>query len=502
MIKETPIKDSSKISSYRQIVKATAIFGGVQFFQVLVSIIKMKFVAILIGASGIGILGLFTTTTGFITSFTNFGLGTSSVKNIAEANASGDLENVKKISTILKKLVLLTGLFGLFVTIIFSPILSKLAFNVYDYTIGFIILSPTLLISQLSVGQSALLQGMRKIQFLSKSNIISAIIGLVISVSFYYYLGLNGIIPVLILTSLSTLIVSTYFSNKLKINKIDITWKDTWNEGNKMLKMGLFLNLSGVLSVGAAYAIRIVVSKLGGIQEVGFYTAGFTILNLYVGMLTSAIVSDYYPRLSEVITNPTAFSQTVNQQTEVLLLILAPIICTLLIYTNLLLHALYSKEFIVITKMMQWASLGIVFRTLSWAISYIFIAKGDSRLFFKIELTAQFYFIPFQIFGYMIYGLEGIGIAFLISYIVYIIVVYSLASKHYNYKIEVSNITILLMQVLFISVCFLFSILCNCNRFYYLFGAFLIVPSFIYSFYKLDNILHLKDMLAKRFNKG
>ena len=65
--------------SYRQIVKATSLFGGVQFFQIIISVIRSKFVAILLGPAGMGVVGLLTATTGLVAGLTNFGLGTSAV---------------------------------------------------------------------------------------------------------------------------------------------------------------------------------------------------------------------------------------------------------------------------------------------------------------------------------------------------------------------------------------------------------------------------------------
>ena len=52
-------------SSYRQIMKATSLFGGVQIFQIIISVIRSKFVAILLGPSGMGIVGLLASTTGW-----------------------------------------------------------------------------------------------------------------------------------------------------------------------------------------------------------------------------------------------------------------------------------------------------------------------------------------------------------------------------------------------------------------------------------------------------
>ncbi len=58
--------------SYKQIVKATSIFGGVQVIQILITIIRTKFVAILLGPAGMGINGLLGSTLNLVTGFTSF----------------------------------------------------------------------------------------------------------------------------------------------------------------------------------------------------------------------------------------------------------------------------------------------------------------------------------------------------------------------------------------------------------------------------------------------
>ena len=49
----------SEQTAYRNIFKATSLFGGVQVYQILIKIIKTKVVAVLLGPVGVGILGLF-----------------------------------------------------------------------------------------------------------------------------------------------------------------------------------------------------------------------------------------------------------------------------------------------------------------------------------------------------------------------------------------------------------------------------------------------------------
>ena len=74
--------DTSK-RSYRQILKTTSLFSGVQIASVLISIAKSKFAAVLIGPAGVGIVGVLNSTLNVISGITKFGLDVSAVKEIA-----------------------------------------------------------------------------------------------------------------------------------------------------------------------------------------------------------------------------------------------------------------------------------------------------------------------------------------------------------------------------------------------------------------------------------
>ena len=117
-------------------MKATSIFGGVQVFNIIISVVKSKFVAVLLGPAGMGISGLLLSTTTFIGTVTNFGLNTSAVKNIAEANATGDNKRISDVASVLRRLVWITGILGTLVTLVLSPLLSELTFGNKDYTVA------------------------------------------------------------------------------------------------------------------------------------------------------------------------------------------------------------------------------------------------------------------------------------------------------------------------------------------------------------------------------
>ena len=73
---------SESKDSYFQIIKATSIFGSVQFLNIIFSIIRTKFISIFIGPAGMGIVVLLQSTMNIISSFTGLGLETSTVKQL------------------------------------------------------------------------------------------------------------------------------------------------------------------------------------------------------------------------------------------------------------------------------------------------------------------------------------------------------------------------------------------------------------------------------------
>ena len=229
---------SEQKADYRQIMKATSIFGGVQIIQIIVQVIRSKFIAILLGPAGMGIAGLLVSTTNLISGLTGFGLGTSAVKDIAAATSTDDKSKITKVITVLRRIVWLTGFFGTLVTLVLSPLLSRLTFGNHDYTLAFIWISITLLFNQLTTGQVALLQGMRKLHYLARANLTGSILGLIFTVPLYYIWGIDGIVPGIIATSLVSFMASWYFSNKVKIEKYQcltrpdyINWKDNALDG-------------------------------------------------------------------------------------------------------------------------------------------------------------------------------------------------------------------------------------------------------------------------------
>ena len=114
-------------TSYEQALKSTGIVGGAQFLTILITVVKTKIVALLLGPAGVGVLGLLQGIVDMIRNATGLGIHFSAVKDVAAANASRDGQRIGRTIRILRRWVWGTGLLGMTVAIALSiPLRSVL----------------------------------------------------------------------------------------------------------------------------------------------------------------------------------------------------------------------------------------------------------------------------------------------------------------------------------------------------------------------------------------
>ena len=484
------------LSAYRNIMKATSLFGGVQVFKIIIAVVRSKVLAILLGPMGMGIEGLLSSTTGLISSITNFGLDISAVRDVAAANESNNSDRIARIIAVFRKLVWFTGLLGAVLTFVSASLLSELSFGNSDYTYAFMWLSATLFINQLASGQNVLLQGLRKLKYLAKANLIGSSLSLVFSLPLYYFYGIDGIIPAMIISSLITFFFAWFYAKKIKVDKVKVSPKEVVSDGKSMLKMGVMLSLTRVITVGASYIIRIYISQKGDLDDVGLYQAGFAIIFSYVGLVFNAMATDYYPKLSGVAKDTKKAIKLINQQAEIGLLILAPILTIFLVFINEIVIVLYSDQFVGVNEMIHWAALGMYFKLASWVMAFLFLAKGHSKLFFWNELSFNIYMLGFNMLGYTFYGLEGLGVSFFVTYLLYLIQVFVLCKKKYDFKFTPHFYKLFGVQLSLGIACFMTMRLVD-SPWNFIIGSGIILFTCIYSVIEMNKKIDLLGLLRK-----
>lgn len=488
--------NKDKVNSYNQIAKATSIFGGVQVFNILISIIRSKFIAVLLGVTGVGIIGLFNSTTGMIISLTSLGINFSAVRTISQSYAKNNISALSRTIITLRRWAYLIGIIGTVLTLALSTHLSRWVFGSDDYKWAFIFLSISLLFQSISGSQQAILQGVRKIKQLAKANVLGSIVGLCASIPLYYILGIKGIVPSLILIAAVSMTISLYFTSKIVVEKVTISIIDSFHEGLEMVKLGTVIMITNLTLLGVMYLVQLFINRTGGIVQVGLYVASTTIISGYIGLVFSSMLPDFLPRLSAVSNDSSEINKLVNQQTEIAILILGPILILLLSSLPIVINILYNSSFLPIVKLLQWGIPGILFMAINWTSSIMIIAKGDFKLFLIIELCTDILILFSNLVLYHYFRLEGIGIASLINNIFRLFFQLTILHKKYSFSFKKSCIIIFLIQLLLATIAFLFVWQLGYPKSYFL-GGIILLFSVFYSYLEINKRIDIRTIFTK-----
>ena len=405
---------SRKATHYRSILKASSLIGGASLINLLIGMVRVKFVAVLLGPAGVGLMGTYVTITTLVNTVSGMGISTSGVRQISESYGAGNQESISRTVTAVRRTVWLTGALGMLLTAAGALWLSRWSFGNEDHTVPVALLSVTVLLAAITSGQACLLQGARRIADMAKVSVVGAVNGTLIGIPCYYAWGMRGIVPSLILGSIAGLATSWWFARRVPVEPRQVPYRKSLSDSKRLLLFGLPLMLSGLAGTLSSYLIRIVMIREVGLDGVGVYQAAFSLSGLIVNYVLLAMAADYYPRLTTVAHDNQRVGEEVNTQTEVALLLAGPALMATFMFAPIAIHIFYSGRFDAAVEILRWAVYGVFWRVVSWPMGFILLAKAKGSLFLTTEVFAGVFHLAAIWFCTRHWGLPGTGMAYVL----------------------------------------------------------------------------------------
>jgi antigen flippase len=445
------------MSSHRQIFKSTALIGGTQIINMVIGILRTKVLAVLLGPAGLGLAGLYVSATSLIGSIAGLGINASGVRQIAEAAGTNDEERIARTIVTLHRVSLFSGMLGMVLILVLAKLLSRTTFGDDKHVLGISLMSLTLLFGGISAGQSALLQGLRRLRDLAASQIIGALFGAVVSVALVWYFREQGIVPYLVAVSAFGILLSWWYARKVEVLPVRVTWRESFLESRSLLAMGIAFTAAALIGSGTSYLTRILIQHELGMEAVGIYTATWTLSTYYIGFVLSAMGTDFMPRLTASSHDHSVMNRLVNEQTEMGVLIALPGVIATLTFAPWVMKAFYSAAFMEGADVARWQILGVFLRVVSWPLGYVLVAKGKSFLFTVSEFIFGIINVLLIFLCMKLWKLEGIGISFALSYLIYTGMMVIVAFRLTGFRWSSVAVKILVLSALILT-----AILC-CN---------------------------------------
>lgn len=394
----------------------------------VVGVLREKVIAIILGPIGVGTFGLLMSFVNMIGSILTLGLPTSAIRSISQKDS-----NESSLVLTLRSLLSISALFGLTTLFIFSKRITALLFgsSLYINETTILIISSAIVLLIMESGELAILQAKRQIKTLALSRIFGSLGGALSVIPIYRFFGMKGI-PYAIVSMYFFQLLPLLLNNIFFIGRQRIQLRLGFKGYHEMLSIGLYIMVSALLVSVVNLFTKNYIDVNGGTKILGCYEAGNKILNGYVGLMFVVMAKDFYPRISEINTISAKVNHLLNAQVFIAWLILLPLLVVVLLFSDSLVRILYTDDFILAAEFLDIAALGIVFKMIGWVLSYVVLAKGDSRLFFTYELLGNILNLVLNVFLYDIYGIEGLGLSFLLYHVVYALALVLISLRKYS----------------------------------------------------------------------
>lgn len=203
-----------------------------------------------------------------------------------------------------------------------------------------------------------------------------------------------------------------------------------------MVKLGVAFILAGVIGSASEMLIRSYLNVRCGLEDVGFYNAAYMMTVTYVGMVFSAIDSDFFPRLSAVNQDIKASNEVINRQLEMSLLMVAPMLVAFIIGLPLLIPLLFSSEFEPVIALTQLAATAMFMKVLTLPVAYLTLARGRSKSYLLLETLYFVIFVLAVVFCFNQWGLYGMAVALVLAHAFDLLMIHLYARFCFGYRIS------------------------------------------------------------------
>lgn len=401
------------------IVKVFSFTAMSTLVRMLTGLISVKVVASIIGPAGVALVGQLNNFATIALSLSTGGINSGITKYVAEYKE--DEGKVKDcLSTALRITVACSLIVGI-ALILFHSFLSKYVMLSPDYGYVFIIFGFTILFYALNMGVTSVINGFKEFKKYVKVNIAGSVIGLVFTLSLVLLWGLKGALISAVTFQSIMLFISLWMIRKMPW----LRWSYFKQRLNVELSKRYFqfslmsFASAATLPVSQMLLRGYVISEISA-TEAGWWEAMNRISNMYLMVITTSFSVYYLPRLSELTDRRELRNEIFRSYKVIIPCLLAGFVLVYLL-RHIVIRILFTPEFLPMENLFIWQLLGDFFKITSWLLSFLMVAKAMTKWFISTEVGFSLLFVGLGFCFMRFNGVVGITQAYLVNYIVYLL---------------------------------------------------------------------------------
>jgi enterobacterial common antigen flippase len=441
-------------NNYLNTLKSTGLIGFSQGVSILLTVIRTKLIALFIGSAGYGVFAIYNRLMDFANSTCQLGTGMGGVREIADARAKNDLTEIEKIVFLLRFWIVFISSIAFLVFIIFSKQISLLQFKTEAYSTRIIIIAFAVIFANFYNMSTSILNGLRDIKKIAKSQILAALSGVLLALPFIYFLREKGIEWSILAVSVANAGVMIYYVRKHNIRLRFPQKAEVIKKMKSIFSVGVSYAIPGVLSSGLMYFTGIYLQNTFSLAIMGIYQACIVLSTIYIQTVIRAMGIDFLPSLMENKDNNLLFNQKISEQIELGILAAAIGVFATYIFAPYVLNLFYSKEFVAGTPILRWQIIAVFLRVMEYPLGFATTAKGKNMFYLLVQSAYVFLEFGVLVLFTKLFGVNGLGICYLVAYSLFFVVRYISMKRFSQYSFST-----LLKKQLFMVLVFLTAII-------------------------------------------
>jgi PST family polysaccharide transporter len=417
------------IDRFRRVIKLDIVkvfsFTSVStLVKMIAGFISVKVVAVIIGPSGVALVGQLNNFSAIIMALATGGITSGVTKYIAQYKDDG--ETVKGyIGTAVKTMLFFSVICGLFLVFGSTLLSEKILLNV-KYSFVFIVFGITLVFYACNTLLLAIINGYKQFNLYVKISIVSSFVGLILSLLLVIPFGVNGALLNAV-TSQSLVFIIVFILAK-KANIVCLSKDYIWNKFDKnkvvrYLRFALMTLVSAFTVPVSQLIIRGYLISHFSLQEAGWWEGINRLSGMYLMIITSSFGVYYLPKLSE-LTDGSDIKREIKTAYKVIIPCLLAGLSCVYFCRFLIIKVLFSEEFYGMAGLFFWQLIGDFLKISSWLIAYLMHAKAMVKLYILTEIIFSLLYIVLAILLSELIGLKGVVFGYGVNYLMYFVVMY------------------------------------------------------------------------------
>ena len=407
------------VHTYRTILRSSSIMGAASVLNILSGLVKMKVAALLLGPAGVGLIGIYQNLMQTASTVSALGFNNVGTRQVASANAAGEGEALLRVRQALLWGTVGLALIGAGIVWLASPWIARHIFDDPGAAGDVAWLGLGVALTVAAGSQTAYLTGLRRIGDVARVNVLSGVSAATLGILAIWLWGHPGVVVLVLMVPVTGFLAGHWFVSRLeKPAGHRPTAAELADEWRKLTMLGAAFMLSAMAMTVAQLAVRSLVQHRLGADALGQFQASWSIGMIYLTFILGAMATDYYPRLAGAIADRATATRMVNEQTEVAVLLIGPVLLAMLSLAPWVIHLLYSAEFETATRILRWQLLGDVLKVLTWPLGFVVLSMGAGRVFILSQTLGALVLVGVTWAAMPLMGVTATGVAFIAMYAV------------------------------------------------------------------------------------